>query len=178
MIKANGLFQESDLNLNKISRRLYSPKILNQIARKNVNLIRKELNKDLAEKMNFPYYFTNIILNTALIITLGSHQSNHRKSKIALKPNFSEVKKNIANKKLKEMAKVHAKLMNEFNFKYQVVFSARFDKQNQNDQVLDEVDFYIISKSIRKLTESNFDNVDVISQLEQQIQNQETRDSG
>ena len=32
--------------------------------------------------------------------------------------------------------------MNQFIFIYQTVFSARFDEQDDDDQVLDEIEFY------------------------------------
>ena len=58
------------------------------------------------------------------------------------------------------------------------MFSTRFDKQDEDDQVLDELAICIILNIIRILTESETDNFDVRSPLEQQIQNQESKDSG
>ena len=59
------------------------------------------------------------------------------------------------------------------------MFSARFDLQDEGDRVLDETDLYINLKLIRNLTESEVDNFDVGHQLEQQVQNQESKkDSG
>ena len=50
--------------------------------------------------------------------------------------------------------------------------------QNEDDQVLDEIESYINLKSNQKSTESDIDNIDARSQLEQQNQNQQTKDSG
>ena len=55
------------------------------------------------------------------------------------------------------------------------MFSARFDQQDEVDRVLDETDLYINLKLIRNLTESDVDNFDVGHQLEQQVQNQESK---
>ena len=56
------------------------------------------------------------------------------------------------------------------------MFSARFCEQDE-DQVLDEVDSYISLNINKNLTESDIDNIDVRSQIKQQIQNQEVKDS-
>ena len=56
------------------------------------------------------------------------------------------------------------------------MFSARFDEQDENDQILDETE---LSKSlyiIQKLTQSDIDIIGLRSQLERQIQNQELKD--
>ena len=50
------------------------------------------------------------------------------------------------------------------------MFSTRFDKQDEDDQVLDEIELYINLSINRNLTESD---IDERSQLEQKIENQE-----
>ena len=76
------------------------------------------------------------------------------------------------------MANIYAVVKNQYKIKYQTVFSARYDKQDEDDQVLDEIDSQIFLNHDKKLTESNIDNIDVTSQLKQEIQKQETKDSG
>ena len=56
MIIPEWLFQEPIENKIK---KLYNPKPLNQIARDNIKLDDKQLNKKLAKKMINPYYFTD-----------------------------------------------------------------------------------------------------------------------
>ena len=58
------------------------------------------------------------------------------------------------------------------------MFSARFDKRAEDDQVLDEIEMYISLNIIQNSTESDIDIIDVRSELEKQIQNQEKKDSG
>ena len=80
--------------------------------------------------------------------------------------------------KIREIANIYANFINQKKFKCQTVFSTRFDKQDEDEQVLDELAICNILKIIRILTESETDNFDVRSRLEQQIQNQESKDSG
>ena len=41
---------------------------------------------------------------------------------------------------MKELSVIYARLINQCKFQYQLVFSARFDKQDENIQVLDETE--------------------------------------
>ena len=65
MIILEWLFQEPVENkINKI----YNPKSLKQIARDNIRLDDKKLNKELANRMLNPYYFTDNALNKLVLI--------------------------------------------------------------------------------------------------------------
>ena len=68
--------------------------------------------------------------------------------------------------------------MNQYIFIYQTVFSARFDKQDEDNQVLDETELFTSLKINHNLTESDLDNIDVFSPLEHQNQTQEKKESG
>ena len=57
------------------------------------------------------------------------------------------------------------------------MFSARFDKQDQDHQVLDEIELYKLNINQNE-TKSVIDNIDKMSQLERHRQNQEMKDSG
>ena len=71
------------------------------------------------------------------------------------------------------MAKIYACLTNQYKYKYQKnMFPARFGKQDEDYQILGKIEFYIKLIILRNLTESDIDKIDVRSQLEQQIQNQ------
>ena len=59
-----------------------------------------------------------------------------------------------------------------------MVFLARFDKADADDQVLDETESYNNLNITRNSTDFDIDNIVVKSQLEQQIQCQETKNSG
>ena len=76
------------------------------------------------------------------------------------------------------MATIYARLLNQYKFKYHTVFSARFDKQTEDGQILDETELYINLSNNLTLAESDLDNTDIRSQLENQIQQQEKKDSG
>ena len=60
---------------------------------------------------------------------------------------------------------------------YQTVFSARFDKQDEDNQVLDETELLINLNINHNLTENDRENFDVRSPLEHQIQQQEMKHS-
>ena len=58
------------------------------------------------------------------------------------------------------------------------MFLARFDKQDEDKQVLDETEFLIRININHKVTESDLDNIDIKSSLEHQIQQKEMKVSG
>ena len=76
------------------------------------------------------------------------------------------------------MATIYATLINQYKFKYQTVFSARFDKQDADDQVLDDIELYINLNNIRKLTQFDINSIIIRLQLEHQIINPQTKDYG
>ena len=164
---------------NKIEK-IYNPKSLKQIARNNINLDDKQLNKELAKKMINPYYFTERNLQVAYKINLDSHHINHLNSKLTISSNFENtgIEFKFINKIMREMAIIYARLINQFKFKYQVVFSARFDKQDEDGQLLDETELFINLNINQNLTQSDIDNINITFPLERQIQQQEMKDSG
>ena len=177
MILSEWLFQEPIENKIK---KLYNPKPLRQIARDNVKLDDKELNKELAEKMLNPYYFTDRNLNLEFKVNLDSHHISHANSKLTITPNYPEfgIQVRYINKIIKEISFICARLINQYKFKYQTVFSARFDKQDEDNQVLDETELFINLKINHNLTESDLYKIHIKSPLEHQIKQQEMKDSG
>ena len=113
-------------------------------------------------------------------INLDSHHINHIFSENFIKPNFPErgIETRYINKIPKEMATVYARFLNQYIFSYQTVFSARLDKQDEDGQMLDEIEFYINIKITQFLTEYDIGNIDMISPLENQFQMQEIKDCG
>ena len=84
MIVPEWLFQEPiETKINKI----YNPMSSKQLARSNIKIDDKQLNKELAKKMINPYYFTDRNLKVELKISLDSHPINHDNSKITITPN-------------------------------------------------------------------------------------------
>ena len=182
-IKQNGmiipewLFQEPFENKIK---KIYNPKSLKQLARKNIKLDDKQLNKELARRMINPYYFTDRALQVGFKINLDSHQINHANSKLTITRNYPEfgIEVRYINKIMKELSVIYARLINQYKCRYQTVFSARFDKQNEDNQVLDETELFINLNIIHNLTQTDIDNIDIKSPLEHQIQIQEMKESG
>ena len=164
---------------NKINK-IYNPKSLKQLARNNIKLDDKQLNKDLAKKMINPFYFTDNNLRVGFKINLDSHHINHLNSKLTITPNHPEfgIEFRYINKIMKELFIIYARLINQYEFKYQTVFSARFDKQNEDNQIPDETELFINLSNNHNLTQTDIANIDIVSSLDHQIQQQEMKDSG
>ena len=79
---------------------------------------------------------------------------------------------------MREMSIIYARLRNQYKFRYQVVFSARFDKQDEDGQLLDETELIINLNFNQNLTQSDLDNIKITFPLERQIQQEEMKDSG
>ena len=75
------------------------------------------------------------------------------------------------------MVTIYVRIINQYKFKYHILFSASFYKINEEDQRSDEIELYININNNKNLTETDIKNIDVKSQLEQQIQVQETKES-
>ena len=79
---------------------------------------------------------------------------------------------------MKELAVIFARLINQYKFRYQTVFSARFDKQDEDNQLLDEPELFNNLNINQNLTQTDINNIVVVSALEHQKQQQEVKDSG
>ena len=177
MIIPEWLFREPIENRIK---KIYNPVSLKKLARNKINLDDKQLNKELAKKMINPYYFIDRNLQVAYKINLDSHHINHLNSKLTISSNFENtgIEFRFINKIMREMAIIYARLINQFKFKYQVVFSARFDKQDEDGLLLDETELFINLNINQNLKQSDIDNINITFPLERQIQQQEMKDSG
>ena len=96
------------------------------MARNNIKLDDQQLNKELAKKMINPCYFTDRKLQVGFKINLNSHHINHLISKLTISPNHPEfgIEVRYINKIMKELSVIYARLINQFKFRYQTVFSA------------------------------------------------------
>ena len=68
--------------------------------------------------------------------------------------------------------------MNQYKVKYQTIFSARFDKQNEDNQVSDETKIFDNLNANNNLTDTDLDNIDTESPLKHQVQQQDMKYSG
>ena len=135
MIIPEWLFKETIEN-----KKIYNLKSLKQIARDNIKLDKKQLNKELTKKMINPYYFTDRALRVGFIITLENHHINHAISKLIIKPNYFEfgIEVRYIDKTKKELCVIYANLIHQYKFKYQT----KFNKQDEDHQVLDETELF------------------------------------
>ena len=85
---------------------MYDPKSLIQIARDNLRLDDKQLNKELATKILILYYFTDKNLKVGFKFILDSHHINHANSKLSIIPNYREfgIEIRYINKIMKELS--------------------------------------------------------------------------
>ena len=143
MIIPEWLFQEPSENEIK---NIYNPKQLKQLAREIIKLADKQLNKELARKMIKPYYFTDRALRVGSKNKSDSQHINHANSKLTIIPKYCEfaIEVRYINKIMKKLSLIYAGLVNQYIFKYQTVFLARFDKQDENNQILDEQNYLLI----------------------------------
>ena len=177
MIIPEWLFQEPVENKIK---KIYNPVSLKKLARSKIYLDDKQLNKELAKKMINPYYFSDRNLQVAYKINLDSHHINHLNSKLTISSNFENtgIEFRYFNKIMREMSIIYARLINQYKFRSQTVFSARFDKQDEDGQFLDETELFINLNINQNLTPTDLDKINIRSPLEFQIQQQEMKDSG
>ena len=69
-------------------------------------------------------------------------------------------------------------MINQYKFNYKTVLSARFDKQDEDNQVLDETELFKSLNFNHNLIESDLDRIDIKSPLEHQKQQQEMKGFG
>ena len=140
---------------NKINK-LYNLQPLKQIASDKTKKDDKQYKKELARKMNNPFYFTDSALRVGFKVTLESHHNNRTNSKIFNGLNYPEfgIEVRYIIKIIKELSVIYARLINQYKINIQTVFLARFDKQDEENQALDETEFFFSSKNIQNLTET------------------------
>ena len=99
---------------------------------------------------------------------------------MTITPNFLKfgIELRYINKIIKELSVIYARLIYQYKFIYHTIFTASFYKINEEDQRNNEIVLYINLNINHNLTESDIDHIDVRSQLEHHIQNQEMRESG
>ena len=157
-------------------KKINKPKPLKQKVEENIKLDDKEL----AKKMLSPYLYTDRNLTKGFNINLESHHNNHASSKWLITPKYLKFGTEIRHTKktLKQMAIIFAISRNQYIFKHQTVFSARFAIQNEGNQIIDGTELFINLNITPNITESDLDSIDVQSSLEKQIRNQEMKDFG
>ena len=91
MIIPERLFKEQQTPIENKIKKVYNPKTLKQIAKRNIKLNDKELDKEIAKKMMNSYCFIDENLRIAFKINLQSHNSNHANSLLNIEPNFPDI---------------------------------------------------------------------------------------
>ena len=73
---------------------------------------------------------------------------------------------------------IYSRLIGQYKFHYQVVFSALIEKMNEFGYIENKIEMYISLKINHTLTKSDLDNLTINSQVESQIENQQMKESG
>ena len=102
-----------------MGKKVYNPKTLNQKVGGKNNLDDKNLDNELAQKMNIPYYFADEKSQLRSKIILDSHNNNHAQSILSIIPFYTDlgIEKGNIKSNLKEMAINYARLINQYKFK-------------------------------------------------------------
>ena len=90
----------------------------------------------------------------------------------------SEMKHDILKKPWRKWLFFYTRLMNQYKFKDHSFFSASFYKINEEDHRSDEIELFFNLNNNQNLTESDINKINVKSQLDYQVQLQETKESG
>ena len=88
--------------------------------------------KELAKIMINPYYFIDKNLKIGFKINLESHNFSNAISILSILPKFPEfgIEFRYINKIVKELSVIYARLINQYKFNYDTLFSASFCKIN------------------------------------------------
>ena len=113
-----------------------------------------------------PYCFIDKNLKNGFKINLESHDIDHANSLLNVVPNFPDIgiETRYLIKILKQMATIHARLINQKKFKYHILFPASFYKIIEEDQRCDEIELFINLNINNKLTENDNDKIDIKTQ--------------
>ena len=84
----------------------------------------------------------------------------------------------ILKKYSKELSVIYASSLNQYKFKYHTIFSPNFYRIKEKHRRNIDIQININSNINHKLTESDIDIIGVRSQLEHQVQIEETKESG
>ena len=151
---------------------------LKQLAKSKINISGKVLENEIAKRMINPYYFSRRFENQYKI-NLDSHNINHLNSKITITNKYDlPIDMYDVDSILREMSIIYSRLIDQYKFKYQVVFSAQFDKEDEFGFISDKTELFISLKINQILTLKDIEETNIYSQLDSQITNQELKDSG
>ena len=144
MILPEWLFKEEHAPFENKIKKVHNPQKLAQIAIENIKINDKDLEKELAKKMINPYYFIDEKLKIGSKIILENHKVNHANSLPNVTPNFPDIgiETRYANKILKQMATIYARIINQYKVKYHNLYPACFCKNNEEDQRSDETELF------------------------------------
>ena len=136
------------------------PESLNQLMR---NYIRS--NEKVKQRIKNSYYDNDRGLRIELKIDKDSPCLTFI---ITSYESVNEVEMFYINHIIKRLSNIYARLINQYKFRYQTVFSVVFDKQNE---------LFIDLNISRNLTQNDIDMIDIIPPLKHKIHDEEMKNS-
>ena len=102
---------------------------MKKLARRKINLSKKELEKEIAKRLINPYYLSQRY-EPQYKVKIDQDLLNLINSKITIKSNYNLLVELYDLKNIfKEMSTINARFINQCQFEHQVVFSAIFDRE-------------------------------------------------
>ena len=77
-----------------------------------------------------------------------------------------------------ELSLIYAKLLSQFEFKYQLTFLLLFNKNGEDDEIITEIELPITLSFTQNLTQSEIENIIIQWTLKNRIQSVEMKKSG
>ena len=144
-------------------KQINSPESLNQLIRNRIRL-----NKKMEQRIRISYYDNDRKLQMDFRIDKDSQCLT-----FIITPCKSEYEVCYINPIMKKLSNIYARLINQYKFRYQTVFSAVFYKQSENE---DEKELFINLNINHNLTQTDIDKIDVISPLKNKTNDEEMKD--
>ena len=122
------LIEEEQAPIKNKIKKVCNRKTMKELARENIKVNDKILERKLAKKVINLYYFTDESLKIRFKINLESRNVNYPNSILTNTPIYpdSGIKARYINKILKEEATIYLRLINQYTFKYHNLFSISF----------------------------------------------------
>ena len=125
--------------------------------------VRKEKNKvsDFNTRVENQTYLTDRILKVAYDINIDNHHDENANSQITFVSNTNNIgiDKNQYNKIMTEMANIIGRLVNQYEFKYQLTFLVFFNNYGEDNELISELEVPTTLSITHNLTQSELDKL-------------------
>ena len=126
------------------------------------------------------FYFTARIIKIAYDLNIDNNHDKHAKSILTIISKFGNVgiDTNHIYKKMEEMSRVFANLINQYQFKYKVTFLVSFNKYGEYNEITSEIELFFTLSITHNLTQGQIHSINIQCTLENRIQGREMKEAG